>query len=64
MNISNSKVFLNQENKDRGLAGVRLKLGIFGLGLALVLAGRMFSHMNHSPEDAKAIHSSESGFCF
>ena len=64
MNISNGKVLLNQENKDRGPAGVSLKLGIFGLGLAPFLAGRMFSHMNHLPEDAKAIHSSESGFCF
>lgn len=64
MSISDGKVPLNQENKNRGLAGVSLKLGIIGLSLALVLVGRMFSHLNHSPEDAKAIHSSESGFCF
>lgn len=63
MNISNGKVFLNQENKDRGPVGVGLKSDIFGLGLALVLAGRMFSHMDHSPEYANAIQSSESGFC-
>lgn len=63
MNIYNGKALLNQENKGRGPVGVSLKSDIFGLGLALVLAGRLFSYVDRSSEDANAIQSSESGFC-
>lgn len=64
MTISSGKVLLNPENKDKGPAGVSLKLGIFGLGLALVFTGRLFRHTSCSPEDAEAIHGSEPAFCF
>lgn len=57
MNISNSKVILNQENKDRGPAGLNLKLSIF-------LTARTFSCMNHLPEDAKVTCSPKSVFAF
>lgn len=51
MNVSNGNMLHNQEGKGRcELEGI---FGIFGQGLALVLAGRVFSHMNHTPEDAK-----------
>lgn len=57
MNISNSKVILNQENKDRGPAGLNLKLSIF-------LTARTFSCMNHLPEDAEVTRSPKSVFAF
>lgn len=44
MSISNGKVLLTPENKDRGPAAVSLRLGMFCLGLVLGLAGGMFSH--------------------
>lgn len=66
MNISNGKVILNQEDKDRGPAGLNLKLSIFGLHVTLFLTARTFSCMNHLPEDAKVIRSPKSFllFCF
>lgn len=57
MNISNSKVILNQENKDRVPAGLNLKLSIF-------LTARTFSCMNHLPEDAEVTRSPKSVFAF
>ena len=58
MNISNNRVLLNQES--RCPAGVSIK---FGIDVALDLMGKMFSYMNHLPEDTQVTHSPKSG-CF
>lgn len=36
----------------------------FGIDIALVLMGKVFSCMSHLPEDAKVIHSPESGYFY